>query len=465
MGTDMENRKGGGANAPLKMRERIGYGVGDFANNMMYAPVNSFVTYFLTNVAGIGAGVVGTIMLVSRLLDGVSDLTVGILMEKLRSRHGKARPWLLWWCIPFAVSLVLLFTAPDFGMTGKIIYAFLTYNLAVTVVFTAINLPFGSLASLMTKNQRERGYLNISKMVFAFAGGMAVNALTLPMVRFFGNDGRAWQLTFVIYGAVAVVFFLVVFFTTKERVTEEEHAREEKNGKREKTDIKKALISLLRNRYWLVLLAVFFLNSLGQALIGVNVYYAQYIMNDTGLVGSLSIFQNLASFATFAASTLLIRKVGKQKIAMGGALISLAGYAMVILAPESYAMLYVSAVVKGAGNAALSGVMYGMLADTVEYNEWKSGIRAEGLVFSANSIGSKIGTGIGAAALGWILALFGFISKSSVQPQSAVDGIRVIFLYVPAVIYAILAVVLAFYKLDGKYDGIVADLEKRKGER
>lgn len=128
-----------GENRSLHMKERIGYGVGDFANNMMYTPVNSFFTYFLTNVAGLGAGVVGTILLVSRLLDGVSDLIVGSFMEKIHGKHGKARPWLLWWCIPFAVSLVLMFTAPDFGTTGKIVYAFLTYNLAVTVVYTAIN--------------------------------------------------------------------------------------------------------------------------------------------------------------------------------------------------------------------------------------------------------------------------------------------------------------------------------------
>lgn len=443
-------------NAVLGMKERIGYGVGDFANNMMFTPVNSFVTYFLTNIAGIGAGVVGTIMLLSRLMDGFSDLIVGICMEKIRSKHGKARPWLLWWCIPFAVSLVLLFTAPDFGMTGKIIYAFLTYNLAVTVVYTAINLPFGSLAALITRNQRERGYLNISKMVFAFAGGLVVNMATLPLVEKFGNDARAWQITFVIYGLLAMALFLVVFFTTKERVVDENAV------KGEKTDIKKALKSLVKNKYWILLLIVFFLNSFGNALIGVNVYYAQYIMKDSGLVGSLSLYQTIASFATFAVSAFLIRKVGKQKIAVMGAVISFIGYAMVIFAPTNYALLYVSSAVKGIGNAALSGVMYGMLADTVEYNEWKSGIRAEGLVFSANSIGAKIGSGLGAATLGWILAFFGYVSQSSTQPAMAINGIRVIFLYVPLFIFAALVLILSRYNLDQKYDGIVADLEAGK---
>lgn len=198
----MNNKNYEGENRSLHMKERIGYSVGDFANNMMYTPVNSFFTYFLTNVAGLGTGVVGT------------------FMEKIHSKHGKARPQLLWWCILFAVSLVLMFSSPDFGTTGKIIYALLTYNLAVTIVYTAINLPFGSLVALMTRNQTERGYLNISKMVFTFAGGIAVNAATLPMVKFFGNDSAAWQKTFLIYGVVAIILFLVVFFTTKEAVTE-----------------------------------------------------------------------------------------------------------------------------------------------------------------------------------------------------------------------------------------------------
>ena len=450
-----------GENRSLHMKERIGYGVGDFANNMMYTPVNSFFTYFLTNVAGLGAGIVGTILLVSRLMDGVSDLIVGSIMEKVHNKHGKARPWLLWWCIPFAISLVLMFSAPDFGTTGKIIYAFLTYNLAVTVVYTAINLPFGSLAALMTKNQTERGYLNISKMVFAFGGGMVVNAATLPLVKFFGNDSAAWQKTFLIYGVAAIIFFLIVFFSTKEAVTEEA----EKEGKVENVNIMEALKSLVKNKYWMILLAIFFLNSVVNAFIGVNVYYATYIMSDDSLVGNLSIFQNIASFAAFAVCTGIIRKVGKQKIAISGVAISFIGYAMVLLNPTSYAVLYAAAVVKGIGNAALSGVMYGMLADTVEYNDYQSGIRAEGLVFSANSIGQKVGSGIGSAVLGWVLAAFGFVSSSAVQPDSAINGIRVIFLYVPVVVFAVMFVILLFYKLDKEYGTIVSELEKRAKSR
>lgn len=443
-------------NCPLSMKERLGYGVGDFASNMMYGPLHSFVNYFFTDIAGISSAVVGTIMLLSRILDGFSDLAIGVLMEKIKSRHGKARPWLLWWCVPFAVTLVLLFSAPDFSMTGKIVYAFLIYNIATTLVFTAINLPFGALAAMMTRNQKERGYLNISKMFFAYLGQLVVNMATLPLVAYFGDDRRAWQITFSIYGILSIIFFLVTFFSTKERVKDETAERGEK------TDIKAALKGLVRNKYWLILIVVFFLFNFGKALIAVNVYYARYIMNDTALVGSLSMYQTIASFATFACTVKLIQKTDKQKIAMGGVILSFIGYALVILAPTNYTMLYFTSAIKGVGNAALCGVMYGMLADTVEYNEWKTGIRAEGLVFSANSIGIKIGTGFGAASLGWILAFFGYVSKSNVQPELAIQGIRVMFLYVPLVVYAILAVILTFYKLDREYDTVIADLEKRR---
>ena len=451
-------------NATLDMKERVGYGIGDFANNMMFTPVNIFVTYFFTNILGIGAGIVGTILLISRIFDGVSDLIVGILMEKFNSKHGKARPWLLWWCIPFAVSLVLLFTAPDFGMKGKIIYAFLTYNLAVTIVYTAINLPFGSLAALMTRNQQERGYLNVSKMIFAFTGGLVCSMATLPLVEKFGGDARAWQLTFIIYGIIAAVLFLVVFFSTTERVKDIHVIQENSNQniKIERPKTKDTLKSLMKNKYWLIMLVVFFLNNFGNALIGVNVFYGQYIMKDNYLVGNLSLYQTISSLITFVVMIYIMKKCGKQKIAFWGSVISFIGYAVVLVAPESYPVLYVSALIKGVGNAALSGVMYGMLADTVEYNEWKSGIRAEGLVFSANSIGAKIGSGFGGAALGWILAWFGYVSASNTQSETTIMGIRVIFLYVPLVVFALQAFLTRFYKLDEEYDGIIKELDERK---
>ena len=145
----------------LKFTEKLAFGLGELPGTMN-SLLGAFLTMFYTDSVGMAAATVGTMFFISRLFDGITDLIAGNIVDHTHTKWGKARPWLLWWCIPFAVSLVLMFTAPDFGTTGKIVYAFLTYNLAVTVVYTAINLPFGSLAALMTKNQTERGYLNIS---------------------------------------------------------------------------------------------------------------------------------------------------------------------------------------------------------------------------------------------------------------------------------------------------------------
>ena len=433
-------------NATLDLKERAAYGVGDFANNMMFAPVNSFMTYFLTNVAGINAGIVGTILLISRIFDGFTDLGVGVLMEKFRSKDGKARPW--------------LFTAPDIGMRGKIIYAFITYNLAVTIMYTAINLPFGSLAAMMTRNQYERGVLNISKMIFAFSGGLFINMATLPMVEFFGGGARGWQLTFVVFATIAVVLYLVTYRFTKERVG----VTEEGTVKKEEVDIKKALKALLKNKYWVLLLVIFFFSSISNALTGVNVYYCEYILNKPGLIAAFSLYSTIASLATFACLSFFVKKFGKRNTALGGTIISLVACLLLLIAPTNLGMIYFTLLLKGVGNAAVAGTTYGMLADTIEYSEWHSGIRAEGLVFSANSIGSKIGSGIGAAALGWGLAFAGFISSSATQSQGALDGISFMFIVVPIILFAIQIIGLLMYKLDKEYDGIINELNMRKSK-
>lgn len=443
-------------NATLNFKERAGYGVGDFASNMMYAAVNSFMTYFFTNIAGISAGIAGTILLVSRLFDGFSDVLVGVGMEKIKSKHGKARPWILWGAIPFAISLILLFTAPDIGMKGKIIYAFVTYNLATTIMFTAVNLPFGSLAAMMTKNQYERGILNISKMICAFTGGLVINMATLPMVEFFGGGSRGWQLTFVVFGTIAAVLFFVTFKTTKERVVVS-------NEEKEKVNIKAAIKSLPRNKYWIILLGAFFFQNLSNAITsGVNVYYCEYILGQPGLVGSFAMYQTVSALITFFLLSFFVKKMGKRNTAILGTLISIVGCIVIVAMPTNINMLYISNILKGIGNAAVSGVIYGMLADTIEYNEWKSGIRAEGLVFSANSVGIKVGQGIGAAALGWGLAMVGFVGTAANQTQASLNGISFMFVMVPIIFFVIQLGFLFLYKLDKEYDRIVKDLEARK---
>lgn len=203
----------------LSVGEKVAYGFGDVACNVVFALTMSLATYFYTNVIGMSAALVGTILLISRIFDGVSDVIMGIIVDKTKSRFGKARPWVLWMTIPYGLSAVLMFMVPANATTMvQAIYVFVTYNFAVTVVYTALNLPYGALAAMMTRNQNERSLLNVFRMSMAPAGNLIVTALTLPFINRMGGDQKAWITVTVIYAVIAMILLLVCFFGCKERV-------------------------------------------------------------------------------------------------------------------------------------------------------------------------------------------------------------------------------------------------------
>lgn len=175
----------------IKFSEKLGYGVGDMASNLVWMSAATFLTFFYTDVVGLSAAAVGTLLLIARVFDGFVDIGVGALVDKTKSRHGKARPWLLWLAIPFGLSGILLFTAPDFGPTGALIYAYVTYFL-VNIIYSAINVPYGVLNSMITQEPYQRSLLNIFRMVMALTASVAVTSLTNPMVEAFGGGKSGW---------------------------------------------------------------------------------------------------------------------------------------------------------------------------------------------------------------------------------------------------------------------------------
>jgi GPH family glycoside/pentoside/hexuronide:cation symporter len=210
----------------ISLREKLAYGLGDVASNVVWSAAGAFLTYYYTNVVGIAAAAAGTIMLISRIFDGVSDIIMGGIIDKTKSKFGKARPWLLWMAGPFALAAFLLFAVPrNWSDTAKVIYAFITYNLMSTVVYTAINLPYGVMNAMMTDNLKDRTQLNIFRMMGALTMGIAANMSVVPLVKVFGNgnetDPRGWTLTFIMLGIIAACLFLLCFFGTKERIKSE----------------------------------------------------------------------------------------------------------------------------------------------------------------------------------------------------------------------------------------------------
>ncbi|AFC29284.1 sugar transporter family protein [Paenibacillus mucilaginosus 3016] len=446
-----------GAYVKISLKEKLGYALGDFSTNIIWTAISTFLAFFYTDVAGISAAAVGTILFVTRFLDGVADLGVGVLVDKTKSRHGKARPWLLWMGIPFGLSVMLLFTAPDLGPTGSIIYAFVTY-LIVNLLYSAINIPYGVLNSLMTQEPYERSLINIFRMVLAISGGVMISVATMPVVQMFGGGRQGWIITFVIIGLIAPFLYLITFKTTKERVRPTVVQKE--------VPLKRGVAALFRNKYWLLIVGysalIFIAQGLGSAL---NIYYAQYVLKNAGLVGLLALASLLPIVVGIILSAPLVKKFGKRNTSLIGLAVSLIGALLLFVDPTNLQLVLASIVIKNLGLAPSVAIGNALFADTVEYGEWKTGIRTEGLIFSGGSLASKIGSGLGGAVVGWALAWGGYVSKLEVQPDSAVTAIKILFMYVPIAILAVQILLMLLYKLDQKYPQIVEDLKAIASER
>ena len=359
--------------------------------------------------------------------------------------------------IPFGISTILLFSIPNIGESGKLVYVVMTYVL-LNVIYTAINIPYGVLNSLMTQDQNERSEINIYRMFCSTAGSLCVSALVLPLVSLFGGGQEAWIITFAIFGIVATFMFFVTFKTTKERVTA---VNEEKS---QNISFKDGMKALIENEYWIIivlLLVVLFMN-LG-IMGGSMIYYAQYILNDKKLVGGLSIAQNIPTLIVMLSIAMpLIKKYGKRNTAILGSIIFILGSLFALIDLTSVKLIYISIIVKGIGNALISATVFALLADTIEYGEWKTNVRTEGLVYSAGNFGLKIGIGLGTAIVGWLLAFSNYNGSSTTQADTAINAINILFIWLPMILSGVQIILLKFYKLDKIYANIISDLEKRK---
>jgi GPH family glycoside/pentoside/hexuronide:cation symporter len=440
----------------IKLREKLSYGLGDVASVVVWGGVGSFATFYYTNSAGMAAAAIGTMFLISRIFDGISDVIMGLIIDRTRSRFGKARPWLLWMAVPFGAAAVLLFSVPQgWGPGAKLIYAYITYNLLSTVVYTAINLSYGTMTALITDDSRDRTLLNIFRVVGAVFSGIVVNMVVMPMVGGFGGGPDAWGKTFGALGSVAVVLFLFCFLGTKERVGA--------SAKKENVaPVKVAIKALLKNKYWFLLLCVCITGNISTgANTGMSVYFAKYWLNNENLVGILALTYALPLLVGLLLVSPLVAKFGKRNMMLVGSTIVIVGTVIQFLQPGSMVIIMVGNIFRGLGLAPGAAVLYVMIADAIDYGEWKTGIRTDGLIYSASSFGIKVGTGLGAASVGWALALGGFDAAAAVQSRSTMTAILVVFICLPIVLSSLAMLVMWQYKLDKEIPHILADLKER----
>lgn len=437
----------------ISLRERISYGFGDFGCNLIYAAMSSFLLFYYTDYAHVDAMAVGSIMLVSKLIDAIFSLVMGQLIDNTKSRFGKARPWILRMMFPFAIGAILLFSIPDsFNNMGKLIYIFITYNLVSSFIYTAINVPYATLNSLITKDQYERSLLNIFRVFMSCAGGLLINSATLPLVEALGDNQSAWTKTFAIFGLGSIIVFTITFLGTKERVVNDSSSKVNT-----RLSIKESIHTLFVNKYWWIVtlsLIVLFINyALGG---GAVVYYAKSVFKDVSLVTSTSIVMNVAQLSAIFFAAPIIKRIGKRNLLIISSIIYALGFLGFVFVNGNIYIAWIACVIKGIGNAGISSCIFAMISDTIEYGAYKTGLRTEGLINSASSVGFKVGTGIGSALLGWILALGDYTETSVEQCDSAIFAINLSFIYLPAIMCIFVVILMLFYKLDKEYDDIVA---------
>ena len=444
-----------------KVFERFSYGCGDFGCNIIYTAMSAFLLFYYTDYAKVSALAVGTIMMVSRIFDGVSDIIMGMIVDRTKSKFGKARPWILRMCIPFAISGILLFSVPtSWAATPKLVYVFITYNLVSTVIYTAINVPYSALNALMTQDPYERSVLSIFRNLLATAGTLTINTFTLPLVEYFGNNATAWTKTFVVFGFVSIAAFLCTFFGTKERVRADENGEQKVE---ENVPFVTGIKALFQNKYWIMMtgmLALFFLMYSVNG--GATVYYAKDILGDKNLVSTINGIFNIVQILGMFFIAMLVKKFGKRNVFSLGLILDIIGMLVLNFSGGAMSIIVVSSVIRGIGNACGGATMWAMVSDTIDYGEWKTGYRTEGLVNSACSFGYKIGNGIGSALLGVILEVGGYVGNAAAQTASALTSIRICFVWIPIAVYVSGLLIMKFYHLDKEFDGILADLKERK---
>ena len=441
----------------ISMREKIAYGLGDTSCNIVVGLTTSLLTFVYTDYIGVSVQMIGLIILISRFFDGGSDIVMGLIVDRTRSKYGKARPWVLWASIPYAIGCVLLFTVPPASDMVKAIYIFITYNFIQTVCYTALNLPYSSLAALMTRNQYERGSINAIRMALSPFGRILATAVTLPLVKLLGNDQRAWIMAAAIYGAIALALLLFCFFNTKERV---QLAAEQADTK---VPIGTSLKALLKNKYWALGLLLWAMLSVYMTLSGTSLsYYSKWILGNSLLTSPLYLAEQIPCIVLTFFIPLALQKISKRNLALAGAIICIIGQIGLMLDDHSFAFAMVSAICRGIGQAPLMGVVFSFIADSVEYGQYKTHLRLEGLIYSAASVGSKLGGGLMSAAFGWILGWAGYDGLQAVQTAATLRTISALFVWGPIIVWGVTAVILLFHRLEKEYPAIMKELSERE---
>ena len=479
----------------LSVIEKIGYSLGDLAANLIFQTLMAFLAFFYTDIYKIPPAKASFVMLIGGVVGAFFNLVMGAIADRTNTRWGKFRPWVLWTAIPFGVIALLAFSTPDFDETGKVIYAFITYFLLV-IIYSANNLPYSALSGVMTGDMKERNSLSSYRFVAVMLAQFIIQVLLLPLAIAVGHGDKAagFEKVMLVFAITGVICFLITFFTTRERITP---------PKEQKTPLKQDLTDLIRNKPWLIMLALTILVFVTLALKGgMNIYYFKYYLTEaseadflnrlgfSNMLNSLSNTFGEAAFEEFrkpnsapyttsaivsGASTIamiigiffskpLADRFGKRNVF--GIFIVLSAFCLIVinfLSNTAISAVFVMQTLHGFIYGITIPLLWAMIADVADYSEWKNNRRATAIIFSAMIFGLKVGLSLGGAVSAWLLSIFGYDAEAVQQTGSAINGIKLLVSVIPGLIFIAGATLLFGYGINKKTElQIEAELKKRR---
>ncbi|HTQ51623.1 MAG TPA: MFS transporter [Candidatus Acidoferrales bacterium] len=483
--------------AGLTVAEKLGYGLGDTASHFVWDMVGFWLLIFYTDVYKIPPAAAGAIMLIARFWDMGIDPVVGMISDRTQTRWGKFRPYILFGAVPYAILAVLTFSTPNFGETGKIIYACATYALLMTA-YAAVNIPYSSLAAVITSDTYERAGVNQYRFICAFVGMLVVSGLALTLAKYFGggNEAMGYQRTLILFGCLSVVFFFITFVTSRERV---------QPSKSLAGSVGEDLGNLFRNRPWIILALVGIVSFVMFAMQNSAIaYYFKYYVHSVSaensmVVGSLqwlrallitclqwvgvnkqwegnlgepdvllqcfNIIGTIALIIALPISKPLARRFGNRNVFIASSIISgLFFISLYLPGQKNVDAIFLLNILAKMSYAPAVPLLWTMIADAADYSEWKMGRRATGLCFSAATFAQKAGWGIGAGIAGWLLAVFNYV-PNAIQTHTALTGIKLLISVIPGILYMSCAGFMIFYNIDSKTTDLMKnDLDARRAK-
>ncbi len=418
----------------------MGFSSGEFSASILWQTLMFFLPVFYTDTFGLSAAAAGTMFLLVRLFDAINDPIMGTIADNTRTRWGQFRPYLLWLAVPFGIGAVLMFYVPDFAYTGKLLYAYITYTLMM-VIYTAIMIPYNAMVGVITPDPGERTEISSYKFVFAYAAGITVQALVIPLVERFGggNDIMGYRMTMILFGSISVIFFLIAFFSSRERV---------EAPKNQKFAFYKDLKNLLANKAWVIIFFVSLLLLIYVAIrSSVIIYYFQYLIGNRNGATAFMVTGTVFVLIGVLPTRWLSDKFGKKRLFITCMVIIGLSSIGLYFAESNLRLLYFFQIVFSLASGPTMPLIWSMLADSADYGEWKFGRRTTGLVYSAATFGQKAGFSIGGAIALWVLAFFGY-QANVVQPEAALMGIKLSLSVIPGVLALGVAGILYFYPVN-----------------